>query len=188
VVISIGLYSVFLATQTGRHRGFFVFEDSTAGSTHETSPHGPATHAGLLVAYLLPVTFLAEHLARPFDYFIETLGVPTAFGGVLIAVMVATPEAIGAVRAASRNHIQRSINIFLGSVLSTIGLTVPAMILVSLAIGHHLVLGVVGADLTMLLLTLAVAVVTFASGRTNILQGAVHLMLFAAYLMLIVVH
>ena len=91
-------------------------------------------------------------------------------------------------RAASRNHIQRSINIFLGSVLSTIGLTVPAMILVSLAIGHHLVLGVVGADLTMLLLTLAVAVVTFASGRTNILQGAVHLMLFAAYLMLIVVH
>jgi len=188
VVISIGLYSVFLATQTGRHRGFFVFEDSTAGSTHETSPHGPATHAGLLVAYLLPVTFLAEHLARPFDYFIETLGVPTAFGGVLIAVMVATPEAIGAVRAASRNHIQRSINIFLGSVLSTIGLTVPAMILVSLAIGHHLVLGVVGADLSMLLLTLAVAVVTFASGRTNILQGAVHLMLFAAYLMLIVVH
>ena len=91
----------------------------------------------MLVAYLVPVTFLAEHLARPIDYFIETLGVPTAFGGVLIAVMVATPEAIGAVRAASRNHIQRSINIFLGSVLSTIGLTVPAMIVVSLAIGHH---------------------------------------------------
>ena len=82
-------------------------------------------------------------------------------------------------------EIQRSINIFLGSVLSTIGLTVPTMILVALAIGHPLVLGVTGTDLLMLLLTLAVSVVTFASGHTNILQGAVHLVLFAAYLMLI---
>ena len=70
------------------------------------------------MGYLVPIVFLTEHLAVPIDYLIETLGVPVAFGGVLIAALVATPEAIGAIRAAAKNEIQRSINIFLGSVLS----------------------------------------------------------------------
>ncbi len=103
-----------------------------------------------------------------------------------MAVLVATPEAIGAVRAAMQNHLQRAVNIFLGSVLSTIGLTVPAMVLVSHLIGRDLALGLQHTDSVMLLLTLAVSVVTFASGRTNVIQGAVHLILFATYLLLIV--
>jgi Ca2+:H+ antiporter len=90
------------------------------------------------------------------------------------------------VQAAMANHLQRSVNIFLGSVLSTIGLTVPAMVLISHIIGRDIVLGVEHADSVMLLLTLAVSVVTFASGRTNVIQGAVHLILFATYLLLIV--
>ncbi len=186
VLTSVGLYATFIVTQTGRHRGFFVVEDEIEDhSSARTEKGSTAYHAVLLVAYLVPVVYLAEHLAEPIDYFIETLGVPTAIGGVLMALLVATPEAIGAIRAAAANQIQRSINIFLGSVLSTIGLTVPAMILISLLTGHSLILGVEGADMLMLLLTLAVCVVTFASGRTNVIQGAVHLVLFGAYLLLI---
>ena len=109
-----------------------------------------------------------------------------ALGGVVIAMLVATPEAIGAIRAATANHLQRSINISLGSVLSTTGLTVPTMLIVSHLTGHEIYFGLSGANSVILILTLAVSVVTFASGRTNILQGAVHVILFAAFLMLIV--
>ncbi len=89
-----------------------------------------------------------------------------------------------AVRAASANHLQRSINIFLGSVLSTIGITVPAMLAVSY-IYAPVTLGLPGSDLVMLILTLAVSIITFASGRTHLMQGAVHLVLFLAYVLLI---
>ena len=138
-----------------------------------------------MLAYILPVVLLADHLAHPIDYFIETLHAPAALGGVIIAMLVATPEAIGATRSAMANRLQRSINISLGSVLATIGLTVPAMLAVSYISGREVFLGLEKANNMLLLLTLAVCVVTFASGRTNILQGAVHVMLFAAFVMLI---
>jgi Ca2+:H+ antiporter len=139
----------------------------------------------MLGAFIAPVVFLAEQLAHPIDYVIETLRAPPALGGVAIALLVATPEGIGAVKAASANQLQRSINIFLGSVLSTIGLTVPAMLAISHFTGRHFVLGVEHAEMVMLLLTLGVSVVTFASGRTNVLQGIVHLLLFVAFVLLL---
>lgn len=186
-VMSIGLYLAFLALQTGRHRGYFI----TDGSEETEPPALPKAasslrwHAALLIAYILPLVFLAEQLANPIDYFIETLKAPTALGGVIIAMLVATPEAMAATRASLANQLQRSINVSLGSVLSTIGLSVPAMLAVSYFTGHEIYLGLAGANDVLLLLTLAVCVVTFASGRTNILQGAVHAMLFAAFVMLI---
>jgi len=186
VFVTIGLYVVFLAMQTGRHRGYFTLGGEDNG--HEAAPaERPSIpwHAIMLVAYMAPVVFLAEQLAHPIDYLIETLRAPTAIGGVIMAVLVATPEAISAVRAAAANHLQRSVNIFLGSVLSTIGLTVPSMILVSHLTGRPILLGVEGPDLVLLIMTLAVSVITFASGRTNIIRGAVHLILFAAFLLLI---
>jgi Ca2+:H+ antiporter len=190
VLVAVGLYAAFLAIQTGRHSGYFREEDEAAAVGHAAqageAPPPLARHAALLVAYLVPVVFLAEQLAHPVDYLIETLRAPAPLGGVIVAVLVATPEAVGAARAALANHMQRSVNIFLGSVLSTIGLTVPAMVLIGHAIGRDVVLGVEHTDLVMLLLTLAVSVVTFASGHTNVVQGAVHLVLFAAYLLLIV--
>lgn len=106
-------------------------------------------------------------------------------GGVIIAMLVATPEAMAATRAAASNHLQRSINISLGSVLGTIGLTVPAMLAISHFTSHEVFLGLDGANNVLMLLTLGVCVVTFASGRTNILQGCVHAMLFGAFVMLI---
>jgi Ca2+:H+ antiporter len=197
VLVGLGLYATFLIMQTGRHRGFFSLANDRAEGAGGAAvglgrpaplspPRPPLSHAALLVAYLLPVVFLAEQFAHPVDYLIETLQAPTAFGGLIIAVLVATPEAIGAVRAALANHLQRSVNIFLGSVLATIGLTVPAIIVVSRLTRHEIVLGVEHSDLVLLTLTLFLCVVTFASGRTNVIQGAVHVVLFAVYLALIV--
>lgn len=181
-----GLYCAFLAVQTGRHRGYFTSEDSVEAH-HAATGHRPSLvrHGLLLVAYMLPVALLAEELARPIDYLIETLRAPAALGGIIIAIIVATPEAIGATRAALANRLQQAVNIFLGSVLSTIGLTVPIMLIISHFTGRVVFLGLSGANDVLLLLTLAVSVVTFASGRTNVLQGAVHVVLFGAFVLLI---
>ena len=187
VVFSVGLYAAFLAIQTGRHRGYFALGDEGTAHAAETAAARPrAFHVALLIAYMVPVVLLAEQLAHPLNYLIDTLHAPPPFSGVIIAVLVATPEAIGAVRAATLNHLQRSVNIALGSVLSTIALTIPAMVLVSHLIGQDIILGLQNTDSVLLILTLAVSVVTFASGRTNVMQGAVHLILFAAFLLLIV--
>ncbi|HEX5212239.1 MAG TPA: calcium:proton antiporter [Pseudolabrys sp.] len=186
VVISLGLYCAFLAIQTGRHRRYFMTKEEADEPAHGASGgRGLAWHAVLLIAYILPVVLLAEQLAHPIDYMIETLKAPAALGGVIIAMLVVTPEAISATRSAWMNKVQRSINIFLGSVLATIGLTVPVMLVISFLTAHEVFLGLPGANNLLLAVTLGVSVVTFASGRTNILQGAVHVVLFAAFVMLI---
>lgn len=185
-VMSIGLYAVFLVTQTGRHRGYFTFGDGNSEHAEpEKTAHGSVPfHVALLAAYMIPVVFLAEQLAHPVDYVIDNAHAPAMLGGVVIAILVATPEGVGAVRAAFANHLQRSTNIFLGSVLSTIGLTVPAMIAMSYWTGRPILLGLEHTSVVMLLLTLGVSVVTFASGRANMLQGIVHLLLFVVFMLL----
>jgi Ca2+:H+ antiporter len=188
-LMSLSLYVVFLAVQTGRHRGYFNLSEAEGGAEHVevySGGHSLWYHVVLLALYMLPVIYLAEQLAFPIDYLIETLHAPAALGGIIIAVLVATPEAIGAVHAALLNEMQRSANIFLGSVLATIGLTVPAMLAVSNWTGHPIVLGVEHANLVLLLLTLVLSVLTFASGRTNVLQGLVHLALFVTFLLLLI--
>jgi Ca2+:H+ antiporter len=185
--ISVGLYSVFLLLQTGRHKGFFIDETEEMGSSvHNAEHQGPLwVPIVLLGAYMGLVVFLVEQLAPPIDYFIETLRAPAALGGVVMAILVATPEAISAVRASVANHLQRSVNIFLGSVLSTIGLTVPAMLVISHVTGNPVILGLENSNPVMLVLTLALSMITFSSGRTHLMQGAVHLVLFVAYFLLI---
>jgi Ca2+:H+ antiporter len=186
-VMSLGLYAAFLAIQTGRHRGYFISDGSeeTKAAPLPKARGSLAWHAILLLVYIGPIVFLAEQLAVPIDYLIETLKMPTTLGGIIIAALVATSEAIGAARSALANRLQRSVNISLGSVLATIGLTVPAMIAISNLTRHEIYFGLTSANQLLLLLTLGVSVVTFASGRTNILQGVVHVMLFAAFVMLI---
>jgi Ca2+:H+ antiporter len=173
--------------QAGRHHHYFADESEppTADNGRSAARGSIWLHTGLLFAYMVPVVFLVEKLALPIDYIIETVHAPVAFGGVIMAVLVATPEAISAVRASIADHLQRSVNIFLGSVLSTIGITVPAMLAISHISGHPVTLGLEGSDLVMLVLTLAVSMITFASGRTHVMQGAVHLVLFLAYVLLI---
>lgn len=186
--MSAGLFLVFLAIQTGRHRAYFSTpdegEDSDAdhGSGHGTSL---LRHVVMLLVYIVPVVYLVEQLAQPLDYVIETMDAPQVLGGVLMAILVASPEAVGGVRSALANRLQRSVNIFLGSVLATIGLSVPVMLVVASFLGLDLNLGLPPTQLVLLILMLAVSIITFSSGRTNLLQGAVHLLIFVAFVLLL---
>jgi Ca2+:H+ antiporter len=189
VVVSLFLYGIFLLIQTMRHRGYFM-ESERAIVTPDSVDHplhvqSTAFHAPMLVLYLIVVILLAEKFAVPLDNSIEKFGMPQEFGGAIIAALVLAPEGVGAIRADLRNQLQRSINILFGSVLATIGLTIPAVLTISLVTKRPVTLGVQGGDLPLLLLTLAVSVVTFTSRKTNILQGCVHLLLFAVFLLLI---
>ena len=139
---------------------------------------------GLLCSIALPKLLLAKQMAGPLDAMVLKLGAPPALGGFVMAVLVLTPESIAAIRAALANHLQRSVNVLLGSVLASIGLTIPLVIAVSLATGRVLVLGLDAAGTAMLLLTLITSILTFSLPRTNVLLGCVHLLLFGAYLML----
>ncbi len=185
-LVTAGLYAVFLTIQTRRHRGYFTLgEAEDQHTSRSTGGRSLAAEAILLLAFMVPVVYLAKRLAEPIDGLIEAAQAPAALGGIIIAVVVVTPEAISAVHAARANHLQRAVNIFLGSVLATISLTIPCMMVISHLTGRTLILGLQNSDLVLLPLTLAVSIVTFGSGKTNILQGAVHLLLFAAYVMLI---
>ena len=184
-VMATGLYGIFLLIQTGRYRAYFSLSDIGNEEVHKAEDIRILPHACLMLAYMAPVVFLVEQLAVPIDYVIETLHAPAAIGGVIMATLVATPEAIGGVKAALHNQLQRSVNIFLGSVLATIGLTVPSMLAVAHWAGLHLILGLGPVDLILLLLILVVNIITFSSGRTNLLQGAVHVLVFIAFLFLL---
>jgi Ca2+:H+ antiporter len=114
-VMTVALYGTFLSIQTDRHRKYFMADDAEepAHKAPQSTARPIWAHALLLVAYMAPVVYLAEQLAIPADYLIETMHVPTAIGGIMIAILVATPESIAAVRAARANQLQRSVNIFL---------------------------------------------------------------------------
>jgi Ca2+:H+ antiporter len=124
---------------------------------------------------MLPIVLQAKSLAKLVDYGVAGLGVPAAVGGVLIAILVLAPEGVSELNAAAANRLQRSVNICLGSALSTIGMTVPAALLIGLAIGQDIVLGLGTVKMILLVLTLAVSILTFGSAKTNVLPGAVHL-------------
>lgn len=195
IIMCLGLYGVFLLIQTTRHRAFFT-EVGQAGETPaapvprhaKQDSRSRAHHATLLLVYLGLVTYLAEKLALLLDHQLEILHAPAAVGGLLVAVLVLAPEGLGGIRAALANRMQRAVNILMGSVLATLSLTIPAVVTISLLQGSDIILGLDPVESIMLMLTLLVSILTFVSGRTNILQGAVHLMLFLAYLMLIVWH
>ena len=188
VAVSLLLYAIFLLIQTLRHRGYFLDlkETATKHSPHHL-PHVRSTgfHALMLLLYLVTVIFLAEKFAIPLDNSIEKFGMPQAFGGAIIAALVLSPEGLGGITASLHNQLQRSINILFGSVLATIGLTIPAVLIIGMFTKRPVALGLQGGNLPLLLLTLAVSVVTFTSRKTNVLQGCVHLLLFAVFVLLI---
>jgi Ca2+:H+ antiporter len=192
IIMSIGLYGVFLAIQTLRHRSYFEQpalsrEDDPAEHNH----HGDLLvrslgyHALLLPLTMLPIILLSKKMAVLVDHGITTLGAPQALGGFLVAILVLSPEAMAAVRAALANQLQRTMNIALGSSLSTIGLTIPAVLCISLFTGKTVELGLEQPELYLLLITLLVSIVNLNSERTNVLHGFVHLILFFTYIVLI---
>jgi Ca2+:H+ antiporter len=186
--VSLLLYAIFLLIQTLRHRGYFldVKETATKHSPHHLARiRSTGFHALMLLLYLATVIFLAEKFAVPLDNSIEEFHMPQAFGGAVIAALVLSPEGLGGITASLHNQLQRSINILFGSVLATIGLTIPAVLMIGLLTKRSVALGLQGGNLPLLLLTLAVSVVTFTSRKTNVLQGCVHLLLFAVFVLLI---
>jgi Ca2+:H+ antiporter len=186
--VSLLLYAIFLLIQTLRHRGYFldVKETATKHSPHHLARiRSTGFHALMLLLYLAAVIFLAEKFAVPLDNSIEQFHMPQAFGGAVIAALVLSPEGMGGITASLHNQLQRSINILFGSVLATIGLTIPAVLMIGLLTKRSVSLGVQGGNLPLLLLTLAVSVVTFTSRKTNVLQGCIHLLLFAVFVLLI---
>jgi Ca2+:H+ antiporter len=191
-IMSIAIYGIFLIIQNRRHREYFIrpATDKVEHPIHSehTSAHSSAFHSVLLMLYLLAIVVLAEEIAIPIDHGIEVLHAPVALGGFLVAILVLSPESLTATRAALHNDLQRSINILLGSVLASIGLTIPAVLTIGLITGKTVVLGLDHANALLLALTLFVSSLTFTRNRTNVLMGAVHLLLFLAYVMLIFEH
>ena len=189
IITSLVLYGIFLAMQTRGYRGYFT-EAQGAGQGGEHAHHDFAMrstgfHIAMLFLYLIAVIVMAEKFAIPLDNSMERLGMPQAFGGAIVASLVLAPEALAAIKAAMRNQLQRSVNILHGSVLASIGLTIPAVLTIGMVTHRPITLGIEGGNLPLLILTLAASIVTFGSGKTSILQGCIHLLLFGVFLLLI---
>ena len=192
--LSVVVYLLFLMIQTGRHRSYFDHLDA-AIDAHPSQAHTPNVHVrnwGSLLKFafgvvisLIPVVLLSEYLGETVNYGIHELKAPTALGGLMIASLGLTPEGLGAFRAALANRMQRAVNICLGSALSTIGLTVPIILIAASSHSVELTLGLDGTNSTLLMATLLITLITFVSGKANILQGIIHLMLFIGYFIFI---
>ncbi len=181
----VSLYAVFLFVQTIRHRDYFLADASEYYPVHDTpSNRTAAISLGLLVLALVAVVLLAKTLSPALEAAIADAGLPKAFVGVVIAAVVLLPEGMAAVRAAGANRLQTSLNLALGSAMATIGLTIPAVAVFAILTGTTLELGLDPEETVLLVLSLFIGTVTLATGRTTILQGAVHLVIFAVFLFL----
>ncbi len=173
-----------------RHRDHFIIEredDGLEAAPAPSSNRAVAASAAFLLLSLVIVVLLAKKFAAVLGVALDAAGAPAAVAGLVVAILVLLPESVAAVVAARHDHLQKSINLALGSSLATIGLTVPAVAVLSIATGQGLVLGLDLKDTVLLVLTFAVSLLTFATGRTNILAGFVHLVLMATYAFMVFV-
>jgi Ca2+:H+ antiporter len=184
---SAALWAIFVFVQTVRHRDYFIHVTVAADPEAHVEP--PATREawisfGLLLASLVAVVGLAKKLSPTIEKAVEAANAPRAVVGIVIAALVMLPETWAAVRAARANRLQTSMNLAIGSALACIGLTVPVVVMASLTLDLPLVLGLEPKDMVLLALTFLVSAITLGTGRTYMMQGAVHLVLFAAFLFL----
>jgi Ca2+:H+ antiporter len=173
--------------QTVRHRDYFLPpEGGGSEDAHAPPPSNRSTLVSfsLLLVCLVTVVGLAKALSPLIERAVAGIGAPKAVVGILIAAIVLLPESLAAVRAARLNRLQTSMNLALGSALASIGLTIPAVALLSIVTEQRLALGLDPTNAILLALSLFVAVITLGTGRTTVLQGIVHLVLFAAFLFL----
>lgn len=186
-VFTLLLYAVFLYTQTIRHRDYFVGGANEAAHGEVMSDRALAISIALLLVSLLAVVLLAKKFSLVVDVVTARIGAPPAFAGVLVAVLILLPESVAAVSAARRNDLQKSINLALGSSIATIGLTVPAVSVAAYTLDKQLVLGLGNQEMVILLLTFMLSMLTFGTGRTNILFGMVHMVVFAVFVFMVFV-
>ncbi|SLN11879.1 Sodium/proton antiporter ChaA [Roseivivax jejudonensis] len=195
VLILVG-YAAFLALQMGRYRTDFVQpktgsmrillrearrREATDDQAQAVGRGSNLKHAITLIALILPIVLLAHDLSIIIDYGVEAAGAPAALSGVLIAIIVFTPESVTAVRAALDDQTQRAINLCLGAFVSTVGLTVPAVLVVGLVTGKSVVFGISETETVLMALTVALTTLTFMGHRTSATQGMLHLLLFGVF-------
>jgi Ca2+:H+ antiporter len=188
-VMSLVLYGTFVFVQTIRHRDYFLQQNDaelTSPKKHVLPPSNAKTFISgiFLLISLVSVVLLAKALSPSIELAIETMGAPRAVVGIAIALLVLLPESVAATRAAIDNRLQTSLNLSLGSALASIGLTIPSVAFVSIVFDLPLSLGVDALGMTFLGLTFLLSILTIATGRSTVLQGVVHLVVFAAYLFL----
>jgi Ca2+:H+ antiporter len=181
------LYLTFVFAQTIRHRDYFVRPEPDLLAGHRPSPGVAAGSFALLLVSLLAVVLLAKSLSQPLEQAIAAAGAPRALVGIVIAAVVLLPEGLAALKAARFGRLQTSLNLALGSALATIGLTIPAVTMVAFLLGLPLALGLDTKGIVLLVLTLFIAALSLARGRVTVLHGAVHLVIFAAYLLVTIV-
>lgn len=185
--VTLALFGGFTFIQTVRHRDYFLPADEDAEDDPDEHAAPPTRREalaslGLLLVALVAVVLCAKRISPAIESLLATAGAPAATLGILIAGIVLLPEGVAAVRAAVHNRVQTSLNLALGSAIASIGLTVPTVAVVALVLGWPLQLGLDGKSMLLLVLSLFVASLSLRTGRTTVLHGFVHLVLFAAYL------
>jgi Ca2+:H+ antiporter len=186
--ISAAMYGVFLTIQTKTHQSLFVYEheDEDSESHHgKPSSHSSLWHAIWLLIHLVAVIAVTKFNATPLEGLLTKLNAPTQFTGFLVALLILSPEGLGALRAVLNNQVQRAMNLFFGSVLATISLTVPAVTIIATLTGQTLIFGLEMPHIVVMSTVLILCQISFSTGRTNVLNGTAHLALFAAYMMTI---
>ena len=181
--VCLGLYIAFLFIQTGWHRAYFLPIGEEGALGHARPSGGVALASlGMLLVALLSVVLLAKSLGPALEAGVQAAGAPLAVVGIIIAAIVLLPETAAAIRAAARRRLQASINLALGSAIASIGLSVPVVALGSFWIGQPLELGISAGATVLMALGFVVAIITYGTGRTNLLSGIVHLVLLATYI------
>lgn len=184
-VVSLIIYATFVGAQTIRHRDHFVHHIAEADDHAHQPPVSrakAAAAAGVLLVALVGVVVLAKNLSPTIEAGVSALGAPQALVGIIIAGLVLAPEGFSALSAARANRVQTSLNLAIGSALATIGLTIPAVAMVALVLDLDLELGLSMTGTVLLALTLLVATLTLSRGRTTMVQGVIHLVVFATFL------
>lgn len=189
-VAALVLYGMFVLTQTGQYRDFFLpvgrdgqtLDRDRDGHADPPDNRTTARSLVLLVVSLVSVVGLAKILSPAIETAVDAVGFPHAVVGVLIALLVLAPESIAAARAAAREKVQVSINLALGSAMASIGLTIPAIAIASIWLDGPLALGLDDVHIVLLSMTVVVSILTVLPGRSTRLTGGVHLVLLAAYI------
>ncbi|PWC16307.1 sodium-potassium/proton antiporter ChaA [Brenneria corticis] len=187
-LISAVMYGVFLLIQTRTHQSLFVYEHEDEGDDpHHGKPSAYSSlwHSVWLLIHLIAVISVTKMDSQPLEALLTEMNAPAQFTGFLVALLILSPEGLGAIRAVLRNQVQRAMNLFFGSVLATISLTVPAVTIIAMLTGQTLNFGLDMPHIVVMLAVLVLCHITFSTGRTNVLSGSAHLALFAAYLMTI---
>jgi len=188
-IASFVLYAAFLFFQTVSHRDYYlpkVKDKKTDENFHAPKPSNfkTAVSCALLLVSLIVVVGLAELLSPAIEAGVKAAGAPKTIVGIAIAMLVLLPEGFAAVRAARANRLQSSLNLALGSALASIGLSIPAIAAIAIYFNLPLSLGISNLNITLMYLTFFIGALTLAIGRTTLLQGVVHLIIFFEYLFL----